>query len=193
MAFIIVVWFAWLVLMALDAKRWNLSHMPEALNYAGAVLIPIGFIRLAYLPGEFICRTGDKDLEGARTARHQHRSLPDRATPDVCGRSFVHDRNAVAARILARSSCFAADLWRSLRAHLHRRSRPAQRPPRLWRLCCACALQADPRRVVKLASASARRDAISSLGARPAIGRKATETRGPFRMRGLNLEQSFPC
>jgi len=42
-AFIIVVWFSWLVLMALDAKRWNLSHMPEALNYAGAVLIPIGF------------------------------------------------------------------------------------------------------------------------------------------------------
>ncbi len=27
--------------MALDAKRWNLSPMPEALNYAGAVLIPI--------------------------------------------------------------------------------------------------------------------------------------------------------
>jgi protein-S-isoprenylcysteine O-methyltransferase Ste14 len=43
MAFIIVVWFGWLVLMALDAKRWNLSHMPEALKYAGAVLIPIGF------------------------------------------------------------------------------------------------------------------------------------------------------
>ena len=43
MAFIIVVWFGWLVLMALDAKRWNLSHMPEALNYAGAILIPIGF------------------------------------------------------------------------------------------------------------------------------------------------------
>jgi protein-S-isoprenylcysteine O-methyltransferase Ste14 len=43
MAFIIVVWFSWLVLMALDAKRWSLSHMPEALNYAGAVLIPIGF------------------------------------------------------------------------------------------------------------------------------------------------------
>ena len=42
MAFIIVVWFSWLVLMALDAKRWSLSHMPEALNYAGAVLIPIG-------------------------------------------------------------------------------------------------------------------------------------------------------
>ena len=41
MAFIIVVWFGWRVLMALDAKRWNLSHMPEALNYAGAVLIPI--------------------------------------------------------------------------------------------------------------------------------------------------------
>src|SRR5262245_9605483 len=43
MAFIIVVWFSWLVLMALDVKRWSLSHMPEALNYVGAVLIPIGF------------------------------------------------------------------------------------------------------------------------------------------------------
>src|SRR5262249_31836629 len=40
----IVVWFAWLVLMAFDVKRWNLSHMPEVLTYAGAVLIPIGFI-----------------------------------------------------------------------------------------------------------------------------------------------------
>jgi hypothetical protein len=28
--FIIVVWFSWLVLMALDAKRWELSHMPDA-------------------------------------------------------------------------------------------------------------------------------------------------------------------
>jgi protein-S-isoprenylcysteine O-methyltransferase Ste14 len=42
-AFIIVVWFSWLVLMALDAKRWGLSHMPNALKYAGAALIPIGF------------------------------------------------------------------------------------------------------------------------------------------------------
>ena len=48
-AFIIVVWFSWLVLMALDAKRWNLSHMPEALNYAGAVIDRILY-RLAYLP-----------------------------------------------------------------------------------------------------------------------------------------------
>jgi protein-S-isoprenylcysteine O-methyltransferase Ste14 len=43
MAFIIVVWYSWLVLMALDVKRWALSHLPEALNDAGAVLIPIGF------------------------------------------------------------------------------------------------------------------------------------------------------
>ncbi len=28
-AFIIVVWFSWLVLMALDAKRWSLSQMPK--------------------------------------------------------------------------------------------------------------------------------------------------------------------
>lgn len=42
--FIIVIWFSSLVLMALDAKRWKLSHMPGALNYAGVVLIPIGFL-----------------------------------------------------------------------------------------------------------------------------------------------------
>jgi len=55
MAFIIVVWFGWLVLMALDAKRWNLSQMPEALNYVGAVLIPIGFfiVRLTFRENSF--------------------------------------------------------------------------------------------------------------------------------------------
>ena len=41
-AFIIVVWFSWLVLMALDAKRWGLSDMPDALKVVGAVLIPVG-------------------------------------------------------------------------------------------------------------------------------------------------------
>jgi protein-S-isoprenylcysteine O-methyltransferase Ste14 len=43
MALIILAWYSWLVLMALDAKRWGLSHMPEAMSTAGAVLIPIGF------------------------------------------------------------------------------------------------------------------------------------------------------
>ncbi len=43
MAFIMVVWYSWLVLMALDAKRWRLSHVPDALNIVGALLIPIGF------------------------------------------------------------------------------------------------------------------------------------------------------
>jgi protein-S-isoprenylcysteine O-methyltransferase Ste14 len=38
-----VIFFGWLVLMAFDAKRWALSHLPEELNVAGAVLIPIGF------------------------------------------------------------------------------------------------------------------------------------------------------
>ena len=42
MAIIIVVWYGWLVLMAIDARRWRLSHMPEALNYLGATLIPAG-------------------------------------------------------------------------------------------------------------------------------------------------------
>jgi protein-S-isoprenylcysteine O-methyltransferase Ste14 len=44
MALIIVVWYSWFVLMALDAKRWRLSHMPEALNDVGALLIPIGLL-----------------------------------------------------------------------------------------------------------------------------------------------------
>jgi len=44
MAFIIVVWFSWLVLMALDAKRWALSDMPDVLKVVGAALIPIGFL-----------------------------------------------------------------------------------------------------------------------------------------------------
>jgi protein-S-isoprenylcysteine O-methyltransferase Ste14 len=43
MAFMIVVWYGWLVLMAFDARRWGLSHMPDVLNDVGAVLIPIGF------------------------------------------------------------------------------------------------------------------------------------------------------
>lgn len=43
MGFVVVVWHGWLVLMALDVKRWGFSHMPEVLTDVGAVLIPIGF------------------------------------------------------------------------------------------------------------------------------------------------------
>ena len=43
MAFVLVIWHGWLVLMAFDARRWSWSHMPEALNVAGAALIAIGF------------------------------------------------------------------------------------------------------------------------------------------------------
>jgi protein-S-isoprenylcysteine O-methyltransferase Ste14 len=43
MAGILVLWNGWLVLMALDAKRWHLSHVPEILGAIGAALIPIGF------------------------------------------------------------------------------------------------------------------------------------------------------
>jgi protein-S-isoprenylcysteine O-methyltransferase Ste14 len=42
MAFIIVAWYGWLALMALDARRWDLSQIPEALSDAGAVLIAVG-------------------------------------------------------------------------------------------------------------------------------------------------------
>ena len=53
--FIIVVWFSWLVLMALDAKRWELSRMPDALKVVGALLIPVGFfiVWLAFRENSF--------------------------------------------------------------------------------------------------------------------------------------------
>src|SRR5579862_86770 len=35
--------FAWLVLMAFD-RRWGFSHMPRALNYAGAILCPVFYL-----------------------------------------------------------------------------------------------------------------------------------------------------
>ena len=44
MAIIMVVWYGWLVLMALEAKRWELSHMPGGLIAAGALLIAIGYL-----------------------------------------------------------------------------------------------------------------------------------------------------
>ena len=151
MTLIIVVWYSWLVLMGLDAKRWGLSHMPEAMSAAGAVLIPIGFfiVWLTFRENSFAAPV-IKISGRARTTRHQHRPVPDRAPSHVCGRDFVYDRNAVVARIMARSSCFAADFWRSPRAHLHRGSRPAQRPSRLRRICRARTLQACPGRVVNL-------------------------------------------
>ena len=43
MGLIVVLWHGWLALMAFDARRWGISHMPEALNVAGAALIPIGY------------------------------------------------------------------------------------------------------------------------------------------------------
>src|SRR5580693_291890 len=41
MALIAVGWFGWVVLMALDAMRWRLSHMPVWLNGAGAILFAL--------------------------------------------------------------------------------------------------------------------------------------------------------
>ena len=43
MGVIVIVWYGWLVLMALDAKRWQLSHLPYGLRLLGALLIPLGF------------------------------------------------------------------------------------------------------------------------------------------------------
>ena len=42
MAILPIIWFGWVALMALDAKRWAISHMPLALIVVGAILIPAG-------------------------------------------------------------------------------------------------------------------------------------------------------
>jgi protein-S-isoprenylcysteine O-methyltransferase Ste14 len=40
----ILIWFVWLAVMALDARRWQVSHMPLWLNAVGGVLIVLGFL-----------------------------------------------------------------------------------------------------------------------------------------------------
>jgi len=40
----ILIWFAWLVLMGLDAQRWQTSHVPLSLNILGGVLVIAGFL-----------------------------------------------------------------------------------------------------------------------------------------------------
>jgi len=44
MSVMMLSWYGWIALMALDAKRWAFSHMPPAFNVLGAILIPLGFL-----------------------------------------------------------------------------------------------------------------------------------------------------
>ena len=45
----ILIWFVWLAVMALDARRWQLSHMPAVLNVLGAVLVIAGFLATTFV------------------------------------------------------------------------------------------------------------------------------------------------
>jgi protein-S-isoprenylcysteine O-methyltransferase Ste14 len=45
----VLVWCAWLVLMALDAQRWHTSDMPPLLNVAGAALVIAGFVATLFV------------------------------------------------------------------------------------------------------------------------------------------------
>jgi protein-S-isoprenylcysteine O-methyltransferase Ste14 len=40
----IVIWHGWMVLMALDVRRWHLSEAPDWVMYTGAGLIALGFL-----------------------------------------------------------------------------------------------------------------------------------------------------
>ncbi len=40
----VLVWFGWLALMGLDARRWHSSDMPAWLNFAGGALVILGFL-----------------------------------------------------------------------------------------------------------------------------------------------------
>lgn len=44
MGTMVLVWYGWLVLMALDAQRWGISQAPKWVAAIGAVLIPLGFL-----------------------------------------------------------------------------------------------------------------------------------------------------
>ena len=39
----VIVWFGWLVLMALDAQAWRTSEMPALVNWTGGALVAAGF------------------------------------------------------------------------------------------------------------------------------------------------------
>jgi protein-S-isoprenylcysteine O-methyltransferase Ste14 len=39
-----ILFYGWMVLMALDARRYGWSRMPRALQVAGAIIIPLGFL-----------------------------------------------------------------------------------------------------------------------------------------------------
>ena len=129
MGFIIVVWYGWLVLIALDARR--LAPLARAGNSErrwrpadrGGTLR-----RLADVPGKFTRSAGDPHSRRASATRHQHRSLRDCAPPHVCGHKPLPDRHAFAARILARLARFAIDPRRIDAAHFHRGGCPAQWP-----------------------------------------------------------------
>lgn len=43
-----VVWYGWIIVMALDVKRWGLSHMPVLCAVLGALLIPAGYLLVAF-------------------------------------------------------------------------------------------------------------------------------------------------
>ena len=40
----VLVWFGWLALMGLDARRWHSSDMPVWLNYVGGALVILGYL-----------------------------------------------------------------------------------------------------------------------------------------------------
>jgi len=48
---IVVIWYGWIILMALDVKRWGLTHMPLASAAAGAALMALGFVFAAAAAG----------------------------------------------------------------------------------------------------------------------------------------------
>jgi len=48
---IAILWYGWIMLMALTVKRWGMAQMPAACAVAGAVLIPLGFLFAAVAAG----------------------------------------------------------------------------------------------------------------------------------------------
>ena len=101
MAVMIALWIGWLVLMALDAKRYHWSDVPLALQVAGFVLLCLGsyLVWLTFRANSYAAPVVKIQKErGHRVVRD--RALRLCAPSDVCRRAADHGRRPAAARLV---------------------------------------------------------------------------------------------
>ena len=101
MSLMLALWIGWLVLIALDAKRYHWSRCPARSSGRGLrAALPRLLSRRAHLQGEQLRGAGREDPEGARPPRGDHRALRLCAPSDVCRRSADLGRRAAPPRLM---------------------------------------------------------------------------------------------